>query len=643
MEQGKGIKRMSKIEFSYKEKARELENVRTYMDIANALTRGNHNFLVCRVNGVLKDLSAPIDANNFAIEFYNFDSPEGKEVFWHTSAHILAQAVKKLFPEARHTIGPAIEKGFYYDFDMQDYHFVPEDMEKIEKEAEQIIADDIPVIREEVGKEAALELFKDNPYKTEIIRELPDDAIISVYRQGNFADLCRGPHLASTGAVKAFKIMSFAGAYWRGDSNNKMLQRVYAVSFPDQKQLKKHLNFLEEAKKRDHRKIGKELDLFSFHEEGPGFPFWHDKGLTIFNLLLEYMREENLKRGYSEIKTPPILNNVLWERSGHWDNYKDNMYFTEIDERTFSVKPMNCPGGLLIYNNRLHSYRELPIRQAEFGLVHRHELSGVLHGLFRVRSFTQDDAHVFCTAEQLQQEIKAIVEYTLDVYSAMGFKDFNIFIATRPENSIGSQEDWETATNALIDSLNILEIPFGIKEGEGAFYGPKIEFNIQDSLERNWQCGTIQVDFSMPRRFELTYEGADGKSHQPIMLHRAILGSFERFIGILLEHYAGKLPAWLSPVQVKIINVAEPHLEYAREIETKLRNAGVRVEGDYRNESLGYRIREARNQRVPFMCVIGDQEMESGELAVRDRSNQTVSMKPDELIEKIFEMKKNRE
>jgi len=615
--------------FDFNGKKIELEP-KTYMDIANHISK-KHNFIVALINGNLVDLNSEVKEDG-KIDFLTFDSLLGKEVFWHTSSHILAQAVKRLFSYALYTIGPAIEKGFYYDFDMGDYKFHPEDIVKIEEEVKKIILEDYKIERIEVSKREALDIFKDNKYKVEIIEGLADNEKISCYKQEEFIDLCRGPHLPSTGYVKGFKIMSFAGAYWRGDSKNKMLQRVYGISFPEEKELKKYLNFLEEAKKRDHRIIGKELDLFSFHDEGPGFPFWHNNGTIVFRTLVDYIRSENQKRGYTEVMTPPILSDVLWKRSGHWDNYKNNMYFTQIDEMSYAVKPMNCPGGLLIYKTRLHSYRELPIKQAEFGLVHRHELSGVLHGLFRVRSFTQDDAHVFCTEEQITEQIIEIVKYTMDVYKTMGFTEFEIFVATRPDKFIGSLENWERATKALTDSLEKLGIKYKIKDKEGAFYGPKIEFNIKDSLERNWQCGTVQVDFSMPEKFDLTYEASDGTSKRPVMIHRAILGSLERFIGILIEHYSGKLPLWLSPIQVRLINVGESHIQYLEKLYTNLLSSGIRVDKDVRNETLGYKIREARNKRIPYIVVIGDKEVNENTLAVRDRSGETKNFSFDDFL-----------
>lgn len=624
---------MGAVSFFYQGKNYTLDQVNTFFDIAQALTKGHHQFLLAKVNNLLTDLQAPIQEQNFSLEFYTFDSPAGQEVFWHTGAHILAQAVTRIYPHALYTIGPAIDKGFYYDFDLQGQVFLPEDVEKIEEEAQKIIEEKLPVSRKELNAKEALEVFKNNPYKQQIIKDLPDDEIISLYSQGDFIDLCKGPHLMHTGLVKAFKVMSFAGAYWKGDSNNPQLQRVYAIAYPDKKQLNSYLRFLEEAKKRDHRKIGKELDLFSFHEEGPGFPFWHAKGSIIFETLIDYMQTENKKRGYQEIKTPPILNDMLWKKSGHWNNYQKNMYFTQIDDRSFAVKPMNCPGGLLIFNTKLHSYRELPIKQAEFGLVHRHELSGVLHGLFRVRSFTQDDAHIFCTQEQLEQEILEIMQYILEVYKVFGFQDLSFFIATRPkENYIGTIQQWEYSTLALEKVLNTLELPYQIKEGEGAFYGPKIEVNVKDCLDRNWQLGTVQVDYSMPERFDIAYDGSDGKKHRPIMVHRAILGSLERFIGILIEHYEGKLPLWIAPVQVKILSISDAHISYCQAFEKKLRDLGFRVETDYRAETLGYKIKEARNQRMPYIAVAGDQECEKNTFSVRNRKNKSEVLSQEDFL-----------
>jgi len=567
-------------------------------EFAGSIGRGLRDAaLVAVVDGIKRDLGDTLE-KSCAVSFLTFEQEEGKDLFWHSTAHLLAQAVINLYPETRYTIGPSVDTGFYYDFDSPEV-FTPEHLEKIEVEMARIVKENIPITRKELSKSEAISLFekRGNHYKVEILKELPEGEVISTYSQGDFIDLCRGPHVSSTGRLKAFKLTGLAGAYWRGDVNNKMLQRIYGVSFPERKLLKKHLLRLEEAKKRDHRKIGKELDLFSFHEEGP-------------DCFMNYIREQNIRHGYSEVMTPIILNDDLWHKSGHWDNYKENMYFTDIDETSFAIKPMNCPGGLLIYKNSMHSYRELPIKNAEMGLVHRHELSGVLHGLFRARCFTQDDAHVFCTPEQLQDEIRQIIEYTVQVYRDFGYEDIFVFVATRPERSVGSDEAWEVATSGLKSALDNVGMEYRLKEGEGAFYGPKIEFNIKDCLGRNWQCGTIQVDFSMPERFGATYRGADGNEHTPVMIHRAIFGSLERFIGVTIEHFAGKFPFWLAPVQLAVLSISEKVKEYAEEVASELFEAGFRVEKMFSSESLGNKIRLARNRRVPYILIIGEQERE---------------------------------
>ena len=576
-----------------------------------------------KVNGVVVDLSTLL-TDNSEVEIVTFESDAGKELFRHSAAHIMAQAVQRLFPGVKYAIGPAIKDGFYYDFEVEK-PFTPEDLEKIEKEMKIIVEEGSPFQRREMAIDEAKRFFEErnDNYKVEIIDGLKEtgEEKVSIYDQGDFTDLCRGPHIPSTRFLKAFKLLSVAGSYWRGDSRRQMLQRIYGTAFYSEKDLKAHLNRLEEAKKRDHRKLGKELDLFSFQDEGPGFPFWHPKGTVVYDTLLEYIRGENEKRGYQEVKTPVILNESLWHASGHYDNFKENMYFTQIDDRDFAVKPMNCPGHCLIYKNRLHSYKELPIKLSEFGMVHRHELSGVLHGLFRARNFTQDDAHVYCTEEQIKEEIVELIDYTTQVYRKVGFEKYKIYIATRPEKSIGSDEVWETATEGLIGALDELELSYGLKEGEGAFYGPKIEFNVEDSLERDWQCGTIQVDFSMPGRLGLSYEGSDGQKHVPVMIHRAILGSMERFIGILIEHYGGKLPLWLAPVQVKLVPIIEKHLEYAERIEKVLRMENIRVEIDRSDEKLGYKIRKSQLEKIPFMVILGDKELENESLSVRSRES----------------------
>jgi len=599
--------------------------------------------LAAELDGRLCDLSQSLDAPA-SIRIITFDSEEGREVFWHSSAHLMAEAVTRLFPEAKYTIGPAIENGFYYDFD-SEHVFTPEDLALIEAEMAKIAGAKTPFVRREVSREEALRLFeaRGNPYKTEIIRELPEDAVISVYQQGDFLDLCRGPHIPSTAHIKAVKLLSLAGAYWRGDQRNRMLQRIYGISFPAKKMLDEWLARFEEAKKRDHRKIGREMDLFSFQEEGPGFPFWHPHGTIIFNELTGYIREQNTRRGYGEVRTPPILNAELWHKSGHWDNYHDNMYFTSIDEQEYAIKPMNCPGGLLIYKTGLHSYRELPLKNAELGLVHRHELSGVLHGLFRVRSFTQDDAHIFCTPEQLRGQVLETIRYTIDVYGDFGFQDIAIFIATRPPQSMGSDEEWALATNALTDAMAESGLAYRLKKGEGAFYGPKIEFNIKDSLGRNWQCGTIQVDFSMPARLGIAYRGTDGRDHVPVMIHRAIFGSLERFIGIITEHFAGKFPLWLAPVQAIVLSVNEASAAWAESFAARLQGASVRAESDFSGDSLGNKIRLARNRRIPYIFIIGDRERENSTVSIKTYFDGNVSgARAEEVIASLGEAIRDR-
>ena len=570
------------------------------------------------VDDELRDLSHPVE-HDCTVRFVTPNDPEGLDVYRHSSAHLMAEAVVAIFPEARPTIGPVVAEGFYYDFDHAP--FSEEDLERIEARMRQIVTEDRPLRRRELTRAEALELFKDNPYKIEMIEQLPEGEGVSAYDQGGFIDLCRGPHVPNLSRIKAFKLLKVAGAYWRGDARNAMLQRIYGISFENPKELKAHLTALEEAKKRDHRKLGRALDLFSFHEEGQGFPFWHDKGTIVYNELSNYIREECRRRGYTEVRTPIILNQDLWLRSGHWDHYREAMYFVDIDEKPHAVKPMNCPGGLLVYKTRLHSYRDLPIRQAELGVVHRNELSGVLHGLFRVRSFTQDDAHVFCTKEQLTDEVVKLIEFCIDVYRTFGFLDPEIKLSTQPKDHIGIQEIWDLATQALHEGLQKLGLAYGVAEGEGAFYGPKIDFDIRDSLKRSWQCGTVQVDFSMPERFDLTYEGSDGKSHRPVMLHRAILGSLERFIGVLIEHTAGKLPLWISPVQARVIPVTDGHLAYAQEVQQKLAAGGIRVETDMRSESVGKKVRAAQLDKVNYILVVGDKEVEADTVNVRTRDN----------------------
>jgi len=553
------------------------------------------------------------------LEVLTFDDEDGRLPLRHTSSHVLAQAVKRLYPDVKLAIGPAIDNGFYYDFDSEKT-FTEAELELIEKEMANIVKEDYKLERFELPREEAIKLMeeKGESYKVELIRDLPEDEVISFYKQGEFVDLCAGPHVLSTGKIKAFKLLSVAGAYWRGSEKNKMLQRIYGTSFVKKSQLDEHLNMLEEAKRRDHRKLGKELDLFSILEEGPGFPFFHPKGMVIRNVLEDFWRKEHKKNGYEEIKTPIILSEELWHRSGHWDHYKENMYFTKIDEGDYAVKPMNCPGGLLMYKRDLHSYRELPIRMGELGLVHRHELSGALHGLMRVRCFTQDDAHIFMMPSQIKDEILGVIKMVDQFYSLFGFKYF-VELSTRPENSMGSDEDWEAATNALKDALDSIGRQYKINEGDGAFYGPKIDFHLQDCIGRTWQCGTIQLDFQMPERFDITYVGADGEKHRPVMIHRVIFGSIERFIAILTEHFAGAFPVWIAPTQVTVIPVSERQYDYAKEIAGRLNELDIRVESDLRSEKVGYKIREAQLKKVPYMLILGDKEVEGGSVSVRDR------------------------
>jgi len=594
----------------------------TLLEAAEAIGPGlARAALAARVDGKLVDLSAQIETDA-AIEFVTWNDEEGREIFRHSTSHILAQAVLRLWPEAKLAIGPPIEDGFYYDIAFPET-ISSDDLPKVEQEMKKIAKEGLKPNRTEMPVGEALAQYKESGdrFKAELVEELAQEGetSVSLYEQGEFTDMCRGPHLPSTGKVKALKLLSVAGAYWRGDEKNEMLTRIYGTSFPDKKMLKEHLALLEEAKKRDHRKIGKDLKLFSFHNEGPGFPFFMPNGVTLYDALMEACREELKKRDYVEIKTPLILNEELWHRSGHRDNYKENMYFTQIDGQDYAVKPMNCPGGLLLFNQDLHSYRELPLKVAEFGMVHRHELSGVLHGLFRVRCFTQDDAHVFCTEEQLKDEIRGIMELVFHIYSMVGFDDYHIELSTRPEKAIGSEEVWEKATAALQETLEEMKIEYQLNPGDGAFYGPKIDFHIKDCLKRTWQCGTIQVDFSMPERFNLNYIGADGERHRPVMIHRAIFGSIERFLGILTEHCAGDFPLWLAPVQAIVLPISSEQVGYARQAVAQLKENGIRCEADFSNEKIGKKIREAELRKIPFMLVAGAKEAETGQLAVRRR------------------------
>lgn len=591
------------------------------LDVAKDISQGLARAVVgAEVNGKLVGLDYEIKENS-NLKLLKFENEGGQEVFRHTSSHILAQAVKRLFPDTKLAIGPAIDNGFYYDFDTE-HRFTPEDLEKIEKEMKKIVKEGYDLERFELPRDEAINFLKEKEedYKVELVRDLPEDAIISFYKQGDFVDLCAGPHLLNTKKVKAFKLTSIAGAYWRGNENNKMLQRIYGTSFEKKKDLDAYLDRLEEAKKRDHRKLGKELDLFTMHEEGPGFPFFHAKGMVIRNLLEDLWRKEHIRRGYGEIKTPIILNEALWHRSGHWDHYKENMYFTKIDEEDYAIKPMNCPGSILIYKSNMYSYRDFPMRWGELGLVHRHELSGALHGLMRVRSFTQDDAHLYMLPSQVKDEIKGIIEFADYLYSIFGFK-YNIELSTRPEDSMGSDEDWESATNALRDALTEMELDYKLNEGDGAFYGPKIDFHLEDAIGRTWQCGTIQLDFQMPQRFDLTYVANDGEKHRPVMVHRTIFGSLERFMGILIEHYAGKFPTWLAPVQAIILPISDKFNDYAVEIRDALKAKDIRVELDDRSEKVGYKIREAQLQKIPYMLIVGEKEAESKTVSIRHRDS----------------------
>lgn len=570
-----------------------------------------------------------------------FEEELGRKAFHHTTAHILAQAVKRLYPTTKCAIGPAIENGFYYDFEF-DFNFSAENFEAIEAEMKKIVKENLPLRHYTMSREEALKLMeeKQEGYKVELIQELPEDEELSFYQQGEYVELCAGPHVAYTSAVKAFKLLSVAGAYWRGNEKNKMLTRIYGISFPKKEMLEEYLNRMEEAKKRDHRKLGKELGLFALLEEGPGFPFFLPKGMILKNLLIDYWRNIHTREGYVEISTPMMLNKKLWETSGHWDHYRENMYTTSIDETDFAIKPMNCPGGMLVYKMEPRSYRDLPMRVGELGMVHRHEKSGQLHGLMRVRCFTQDDAHVFMTQEQIPDEIKGVVRLIDEVYSKFGFK-YHVELSTRPENSIGSDEDWKLATNGLKGALDDLGLPYVINEGDGAFYGPKIDFHLEDSIGRTWQCGTIQLDFQLPQRFEAEYIGADGEKHRPIMIHRVVFGSIERFIGILIEHYAGKFPTWLSPVQVKILPISDKFNDYARETMKKLQHAGLRCEMDQRTEKIGYKIREARMERVPYILVVGEKEQELGHVSVRNREDGDLgSMSVEEFLDMVLSEKR---
>ena len=581
--------------------------------LSNSLAK---KVLAANVNGELTDLREEL-VDGSKVEFLTFEEDGGKHTLRHTASHVMAQAVKRLWPEAKLAIGPAIDKGFYYDIDME-HTLTPEDLTKIEKEMSRIVKENLPITKSVMSRQEAIEFFKskNEDYKVELIEDLPEDAVISCYAQGDFIDLCAGPHVASTGKVKAFKLQSIAGAYWRGDEKNKMLQRIYGTAFEKKEELDAYLHLLEEAAKRDHRKLGKELGLFVIKEEGPGFPFFLPKGMALRNELENFWREVHHDFEYDEIRTPIILNKQLWETSGHWEHYRENMYTTIIDDEEYAIKPMNCPGGILVYQNEMHSYRDLPLRYAELGLVHRHELSGALHGLFRVRAFTQDDAHVFMLPEQMQSELMKVIELFDRIYSQFGLK-YHVELSTKPDNAMGDDAIWEAATEALRNAIEAKGIDYVINPGDGAFYGPKLDYHIEDSLGRTWQCGTIQLDMNLPERFNVEYIGEDGQKHRTIMIHRACFGSMERFIGILTEHYAGAFPTWLAPVQVKVLPISEKHVEYANQLAKQMRHDYVRVEVDDRNEKIGYKIRQAQMEKVPYMLVVGDKEMEDNSVNVR--------------------------
>ena len=600
--------------------------------LSNSLAK---KVLAANVNGELTDLREEL-VDGSEVAFLTFEEDGGKHTLRHTASHILAQAVKRLWPEAKLAIGPAIDKGFYYDIDME-HTLTPEDLTKIEKEMSRIVKENLPITKSVMSRQEAIEFFKskNEDYKVELIEDLPEDAVISCYAQGDFIDLCAGPHVASTGKVKAFKLQSIAGAYWRGDEKNKMLQRIYGTAFEKKEELDAYLHMLEEAAKRDHRKLGKELGLFVIKEEGPGFPFFLPKGMALRNELENFWREVHHDFEYDEIRTPIILNKHLWETSGHWDHYRENMYTTIIDDEEYAIKPMNCPGGILVYQNEMHSYRDLPLRYAELGLVHRHELSGALHGLFRVRAFTQDDAHVFMLPEQMQSELMKVIELFDRIYSQFGLK-YHVELSTKPDNAMGDDAIWEAATEALRNAIEAKGIDYVINPGDGAFYGPKLDYHIEDSLGRTWQCGTIQLDMNLPERFNVEYIGEDGQKHRTIMIHRACFGSMERFIGILTEHYAGAFPTWMAPVQVKVLPISEKHVEYANQLAKQMRHDYVRVEVDDRSEKIGYKIRQAQMEKVPYMLVVGDKEMEENSVNVRKHGGDELGTVPfDEFFNSI--------
>ena len=634
---------MIKIKFPDKS-VREYEKGIKALEVAKSISEGLARNVVGAVyNGETIGLQTALNEDG-NIRFLKFEDKEGKDIFWHTSSHIMAHAIKRLWPEAKLAIGPAIENGFYYDIDLE-HRFVQEDFEKIEAEMKKIVKAGYELERFELPREEAIKFMEEakEDYKVELINDLPEDAVISFYKHGDFVDLCAGPHLESTKKPKAFKLLSIAGAYWRGNENNKMLQRIYGISFEKAKDLEDYLKMLEEAKKRDHRKLGKELDLFMMSEEGPGFPFFLPKGVVVKNELMKYWRKLHKKAGYVEIETPLILNQHLWEVSGHWYNYRENMYITSIDEQDFAIKPMNCPGGILVYKNSMHSYKDFPMRVAEAGRVHRHELSGALHGLMRVRAFTQDDAHLYILPEQIKDEIKGVIKLIDEIYKQFGFS-YKLELSTRPEKFLGEIKDWDLAEASLKAALDELNLDYVINEGDGAFYGPKIDFHLTDCIGRTWQCGTIQLDYQLPQRFEMEYVGADGQKHRPIMIHRTAFGSIERFFGILIEQYAGAFPTWLAPVQVKILPISDKFMDYAKKVEKELDDLDIRVELDSRAEKIGYKIREAQMEKIPYMLIVGEKEAESDTVSVRERQQGDIgSMNVDEISSIILKKIQNRE
>ena len=616
---------------------RSIEENITVLEFAKVLSRSLTKVaLAAKVNDKIVGLDYVL-TEDCKVELLTFEDNEGKIALRHSASHVLAQAVKRLYKNVKFAIGPAIENGFYYDFETEE-PFTTEDLGKIQKEMEKIINENLPIVRSELSRAEAIKLFADKgeDYKVELINDLPEDAIISLYTQGEFVDLCAGPHVASTGKVKTVKLQSIAGAYWRGDEKRKMLQRVYGTAFEKKADLDAYLHMLEEAAKRDHRKLGRELDLFSIQEEGPGFPFFHPNGMIIRNELENYWRAVHTRYGYKEIKTPIILNQKLWQQSGHWDHYQENMYFTSIDDEAYAIKPMNCPGGILVYKTKQHSYRDLPLRTAELGLVHRHELSGALHGLMRVRSFTQDDAHIFMLPSQIKAEIQNVIDLFNEVYSVFGLS-YHAELSTKPAKAMGSDEIWETTTKALQEALEDCGMEYIVNEGDGAFYGPKIDFHLRDSIGRTWQCGTIQLDMLMPEKFDLTFVGEDGQKHRPVMIHRVVYGSIERFIGILIEHFAGLFPLWLAPVQVRVLTITDKQLPYANELALKMKAKGIRVEVDIRNEKIGYKIRESQILKTPYTVVLGDKEIEENKVAVRKHGeNNSETIATEEFIEDIY-------